>query len=605
VGPQMSPGPSRQHAPIPLNRRGGTPLSSVRFQTGAAIRFSEQIRGGESGPAAVAGLLLGSVDTSEEGRKVTIRGFLPLPCATPTHISESFQTENSRIIDDSLRQWDPSVQQRVWVVGYYRSQAYGALRPDEADFALLRRKFPKQSLALLLQTLDDGTILSELFQCAESGLALVPGGALLLLNLDETDSDVKATSGRTAPSVAIWRKRLPWLGIPALLVAGLVFWQRISDFRSRVAAGGSAGAAAYLQGADGVSGQGARLSPMADAASVLANEIGLQIDGRPGLYRIQWNRESPAIVNARSGWMTISAGSSERMVLFNHEELATGTIALTAGNQDVRVRLEITTNSGQKVAANAILLSPNGSVPSQPARRQTLPQTLPLTSASAAAPSTTPVGAAPAQPAAPPVRPTAQLVENHLAQQAPPVQMQTPAAENAATQRPVSAPAANRTEQLPRAAQPAPVPAVTPPAPEPTKVPLVEPQPAAASGVQGSGGPAPRQTPPAPNETPAPAASAPVIVPARLIKTVQPRLPAQTMRFFEGPAPVIVEVEVEIDSTGRVTSTRAVEPPVFPATLVVGAARAAAALCRFEPARRDNRPVRSSFVIRYSFSAAR
>jgi outer membrane biosynthesis protein TonB len=70
------------------------------------------------------------------------------------------------------------------------------------------------------------------------------------------------------------------------------------------------------------------------------------------------------------------------------------------------------------------------------------------------------------------------------------------------------------------------------------------------------------------------------------------------------PSEIEVEVKVLIDEAGRVLKAEPVSQPAPVSAFLIGAARNAALLWRFEPAKRAGRPVQSEMIIKFRFHPA-
>ncbi len=95
---------------------------------------------------------------------------------------------------------------------------------------------------------------------------------------------------------------------------------------------------------------------------------------------------------------------------------------------------------------------------------------------------------------------------------------------------------------------------------------------------------------------------APRYVPARPVRQTQPVLPAAVRNLIA--ALVEVDVKVRIDDTGRVVKAEPLPNRAPVSSSLVAAARNAAMLWRFEPARRGSQPVPSDLVLKFQYRPA-
>jgi hypothetical protein len=120
----------------------------------------------------------------------------------------------------------------------------------------------------------------------------------------------------------------------------------------------------------------------------------------------------------------------------------------------------------------------------------------------------------------------------------------------------------------------------------------------------------PAVTPPEQPSRPAETAATPPAEPPRRISSyVPPRLLRQAMPMIPQalrPLSVAstVEIRVSIDETGKVTAAEAGRQPDVPRALVE-AARNAAWLCRFEPAKSGGVTQKSEMLLRFQFTPSR
>jgi TonB family protein len=299
--------------------------------------------------------------------------------------------------------------------------------------------------------------------------------------------------------------------------------------------------------------------------------FGIEVGRREGDLEIRWNRNVSSLQTAVSGVLKIADGEQRVAIPLSKSDLLAGQLLYKSRSTDLGLEMTVETPSGAVTETVRVLFAPNDPLqartrvvaPSQPAQ---LPQpaqvrsqeTAPQDAAEQPTRSTSPGGsfAAPANSSPAPPAPTP-VLESSLPD--------------------IGAVAANRPVPLPGGLAVQPPPTVAPPSS------AVSPQPSNPAG-----------TPPVRRlvqfQPPVP------------VKQVQPSVPEMLRRgLFRS---VVVEVNVTVDSAGRVVS--ATTPAYSGAAAHLAAiAKDAAHAWRFEPARRDGQPVRSEFVIRFSFDRSR
>jgi outer membrane biosynthesis protein TonB len=92
----------------------------------------------------------------------------------------------------------------------------------------------------------------------------------------------------------------------------------------------------------------------------------------------------------------------------------------------------------------------------------------------------------------------------------------------------------------------------------------------------------------------------PEYVPPVAIQQISPTRLTPAQRSFLS-RPVVVEIKVFIDASGKVLKT---EPLTHTSPVLITAARSAAILWKFQPARREGLSVASEIILRFKFDPA-
>ncbi|MCU1273830.1 MAG: hypothetical protein JWO48_1261, partial [Bryobacterales bacterium] len=291
-----------------------------------------------------------------------------------------------------------------------------------------------------------------------------------------------------------------------------------------------------------------------------APQLALQVERRGNDLRVSWSRSAPAILHAKEALLSIRDGESQRQELrLDLDQLRNGSVLYTPSNNNVQFGLEVTGPNNGKTTESVLALT----------------------------------AAKPDAPSAFPPTPIKQLPNARPplsgAQQAPPASMRdrkvfTPPGTKTNFGEPVRVvlvdpPAQFPGSPAPDAALPPAVPAGTAPAPAPPATPVSE---------------------PARNLVPAPVALP--YTAAQPIRQAQPILPPNLRATVVSM--VEVEVRVHIDESGRVVTAEALPSAKPVSSSLVSAARNAAFVWRFDPARRGNQPVASELVLKFQYRPA-
>jgi hypothetical protein len=285
--------------------------------------------------------------------------------------------------------------------------------------------------------------------------------------------------------------------------------------------------------------------------------LGLNAERQKGDVKLTWSRQAAVVAKASSAVMTIRDGGSERRLLLDQEQIRSGSLLYMPAGTEFEVSLAINSPIGDGAESLIVVLPKSG----EPLKVQAVAGQ--GTAGGAPPPSPPAHGSAsrtqPARPFIPPA--VAGRAPNPPGWVPPPVVTA------------MAAPAVDRLDPQLRRTH---APAVTPP-----------------------------EQPAPPAETAAPPAQPPrrisSYVPPRLMRQAMPMIP-QALRPLSVAS--TVEIRVSIDETGKVTAAEAGRQPDVPRALVE-AARNAAWLCRFEPAKSGGVTQKSEMLLRFQFTPSR
>jgi hypothetical protein len=556
----------------------GAPVR-IHLHLDAVDRLSLEVRRAfESVPShsvEIGGLLLGRADLFTSPI-VEIKDFEPFLC--------EYRTDHRFVLSDSdRRKFEKQLEARksardgLTVVGFYRSQIGEGLCLDEQDVALVRALFhDPANVFLLVKPSADGSSTAGFFFWdngridSEFTFLEFPFDARQLTGAQAQPSTARAKRGRavredhgepTAFGISEdaqspehefpaeeekrdWR-RLRWLWYPLFAVLMLVL--------------GAAGYQAYHKwsAAAPVAATGAPDTPLA-----------LQVERKGDDLRVSWSRTAPAVVHAKEAMLSIRDGEGpERELRLELEQLRNGSVLYTAANNSVQFRLDVTAPDNTKTSEAVLALMAAKNDASQ-APALTLSRQPSITQ--------------PPEPAA--AKPPVSSVARTKKASAP----RTPERD---FREPVRVALAHPPDQSTGGAAQNPASAHDP---------VLPPPPSLQTGVTGQAAPERTSAAPPPKPEPVPA-TAPYTA-ARPIRQSQPIIPPSISSLI-GSA-VDVDVQIRIDASGRVVRAEALPSRRPVSSTLVGAARNAAMLWRFEPAKRGNQPVASDLVLKFQYRPA-
>jgi hypothetical protein len=508
----------------------------------------------------IGGLLLGTADF-KSSPVVEIKDFVPfLSEYRPDHkfiLSDADQ----RKLENKLAAMREERADGLMVVGYYRSHIGTGLSLSESDLALAEAHFyDPADVFLLVKPSTDGSSTAGFFFWdngridSEFTFLEFPFEARLLtgarvkpsiLGRERDSTEFESPESRPqfdAPQTAEAEPQAPPVREQRATPKPPWLWYPL--FTILMIALGAVGYQAWLKWTGPAPGE-ATVATVASDAPALA----LRVERKDNDLRVSWNRKATAVIQAKDAALSIRDGDAQQQELrLTLEQLRNGSVLYTPANASVQFRLEVTAPGNTRTSESVLALT----APKAPVTAMAKPAT----------------GRHPA----PANQPAGDSVQNRK-------RFTSPGAERdfgepvrvVMVDPPAQSPEASAQDQA----------AVRGPLLAPA---LQKPGVAASSTKQ------------------APASAAPPYVAARPIRQTQPVLPAGVRRLIA--ALVEVDVKVRIDETGRVVKAEPLPNKVPVSSSLVAAARTAAILWRFEPARSGNEPVPSDLVLRFQYRPA-
>lgn len=500
----------------------------------------------------IGGLLLGTADF-KSSPVVEIKDFVPFLGEYRTDHKFILSDADQRKLEKTLATIAEERTDGLTVVGYYRSHIGAGLSLNQSDLALAEAHFyDPADVFLLVKPTGDGSSTAGFFFWdngridSEFTFLEFPFDARLL-----TGARVKPTIlGREPEGMEFEHPENPPQFIPQAVAEREPEIQAVPERRR------AASRAPWLWyplftilmialGAVGYQALLKWVGPASGEGTVAtvasdAPVLALRVERKDNDLRVSWNRKAAAVVQAREAALSIRDGDAQQQEL-----------RLTP--EQLRYGSVLYTPANSSVQFRMEVTAPDNS--------RTSESVLALTAPKAPAPANT-------KPAA-------------IRRPSPPSQ---PAGTSFQAAKSPVQPAARDFG-------------------EPVRVVTVDPpsQPAdtSAQNQTPSGDPLPAPASPAVGTVPAPASQ---YVAARPVHQAQPVLPAAVRNLID--TLVEVDVKVRIDENGRVVSAERMPSRAPVSSSLVDAARKAAMLWRFEPARRGNEPVPSDLVLKFQYRPA-
>lgn len=507
----------------------------------------------------IGGLLLGTADF-KSSPIVEIKDFVPFLSEYRTDHKFILSDADQRRLEKKLAAAREERADGLMVVGYYRSHIGAGLNLNESDLALAEAHFydPADVFLLVKPTTDasptagfffwdNGRIDSEFtFLEFPFDARLLTGARVKPSMLDRAPDLTEFESPESQPQFDAPHRseaELPAPPVRELRATPSLPWLWYPLFTILMIALGAVGYQAMLKWAGPAPGEATAAFVASDAPT-----LALRVERKDSDLRVSWSRKAAAVIQAKDAALSIRDGDAQQQELrLTLEQLRNGSVLYTPANTSVQFRLEVTAPDNTKTSETVLALT----APKAPVTDIAKPASAPRP-----APANQPAGD--------------------------------------------SIP--DRKENTPSGAEHD--------FGEPVRVVMVDgpAQPPQASGQNQAAvrGPLLAPTPQKPGVA-APGSSiqrSPALqyVAARPVRQTQPVLPAAVRNLIASV--VEVDVKVRIDETGRVVRAEPlpINEPV--SSSLVSAARSAAMLWRFEPARRGGQPVPSDLVLRFQYRPA-
>lgn len=484
-----------------------------------------------------------------------------------------FQPAVKGTIANSVAELTP--ERRGFLMGYYRTETAEDFRLNASDLSLVDTCFQEPyQVVLMIHPSEGGAPKATFFLHGEDGrmvdfvflkfaldpllLAMVERNRKPKSNRAAIEGPIAFPASKQLPPGAVVERRKPGFA----LIAGTLF------FAAAVAAAlilllGPWHPRLWLANSDpSLSVPSAPNVAQPSPRTVM----GLHAARQNGDLEVTWDRGSAPIAAARYAVISVEDGDSKRSIFLDSAQLRSGSLLYSPTSDQVLIDLKVVTPTETINESVTAILPKAGKPQTHPATDAAHPfngtsQQPPITSPA------TPVNAAPVKAAKPFVAPA-------------PGKGALPAAPQALPDAPVVTARMVSSAQVPDMLQQA----ATPPPPRPAAAPQA---------------PAGSQLPPAA----AAKAQLPIVddtpyqPPVPLVK-VTPSLPYYIRNFIVKPT--TVQVRITVDTNGHVTNAQAVPQEHVNDNLLTLAASAARAW-RFQPARRDNKPVISEVLVNFVF----
>jgi hypothetical protein len=521
----------------------GSPVK-VQLQLGVVERLQDLLAAG----AATQGLLTGRA----VGQTTRIHDFKVLPGAEPPS-AESVEAAIASVAGADA-------------VGYFRITREAALRLNDSDISLAEAVFADPHHVFLLIQINEPQPPTATFffwdqqrLCGDFPFLEFPFDAptLALAEQHKRETAQKKIAARPEvldPKVASAeppvrrRMAIPVLvrwGLPLILAGSLAVWAAVRFLPPWLARFNRPAAAPGL------------------STTPARPPLGLNAERQDGDLRLRWNRDSGAILNATSAVLAIEDGGAIRKITLDPVQVRSGSILYAPTSDQVQMQLTVIDPENTTSESVIVILPKTGAPQVRPMAQKVTPAGSPEADQ--------PEDDVPSSPlvAKRPFTPPAASAQQARALQLP---VDERAASNALSNNALATPAL--INQL--AAQ---LPAV----------------PAPNANAPMSGAPARPASQPPPVKTdyqpPAP------------LNRVMPRFPS-TLRVSVN-RPLTVEVQVDIDATGKVVKAEALPAQEAIPPLLIATAVNAAKLWKFQPARKGTDAIPAVFVVRFTFNPQR
>jgi TonB family protein len=350
---------SRQGAGFYRWESAGEPASVYFHLNTVELLERDIIRAGKS---HVAGILLGKRD---ESRQLTfiVENYEPVPAAVWKSTDSPFG--DRRQLKALIERWQARPDKRVNVLGFYRSAAAGESALSEDDLSVLGSySGVSESVFLLIEPRSGKPSSGKLFFCKD-GVSVSEWDPILFNRVQLSGrgfakpTDVQqspAPRPRVAPKPSFERPveeepeeaasssfadfrnfrgfRLPWKwqwvagAVVALAILALTLYQLRQRFQEP--------------------------SGVRPAVSVVEGDLQLKADRSGADWRVSWNTDALAAMNATKGWLLITDGGVTKTVELDSADLHSGTILYSPLTDDLVFRMSVTAGSSSQPLTESV-----------------------------------------------------------------------------------------------------------------------------------------------------------------------------------------------------------------------------------------------------------
>ena len=334
------------------------------------------------GSSEIGGLLLGSV--CSHGSIVEIKDFEPLQCrGRPDQRFVLAGSERGQL-EKKLAAHKSAHDGALEVVGYYRSHMGQGLSLREQDLSLAQEYFgDPANVFLLIKPSSDGTLSGGFFfwdngridseftflefsfdadQLAAAGPIDELSPADLEASLMPALSEEMTSEVWPASRMAHLRvKALRRLAGTPLLLACALYRQMCSQVRQAkaVCRRPALGVSIILAGLGALMVTLASLNHSASRSSAAgAPGLGLQVERRFNDLLVSWSRETPLVLHAREGVLSIRDGNLHRQELhLDLEQLRNGSVVYSPTSANVQFQLEVTASDNRETSETVLAVN--------------------------------------------------------------------------------------------------------------------------------------------------------------------------------------------------------------------------------------------------------
>jgi hypothetical protein len=513
----------------------------------------------------IGGLLLGTADF-QVSPIVEIKDFVPFRTEYRADHKFIVSETDQRKLETTLADRRSEREDGLSVVGYYRSHIGAGLGLNEHDLALAEKHFydPADVFLLVKPSADSSSTAGFFFWDnghidSEFTFLEFPFDARLLSGVRVKPSipDITPELAELEAPGELQQFETPEIGeidlvtpVQETIARPAMPWLWYPLFTLLMIVLGAVGYKALLQWTAS--------APVSTPAASDVPALSLRVERKDNDLRVSWSRQAPAVTQAKDASLSIRDGDTQQQELqLTLDQLRTGSVLYTPANNSVQFRLEVTAPDNTKTSETVLALT---------AAKNDAIKSAAVAPAKFARPA--PAGEPPGSPNrkafTPPTSERNFGEPVRVAMVDPPSQQPNVPAPSQSLVRDLIAPALQK--------------------------PVIPAQPASTQPAA------------APPSSPPPAPSAPPFLAARPIRESQPVLSGSVRGLIVSQ--VEVDIKIRINESGRVVKAEPLPSKALVSSSLIGAARSAAMLWRFEPARRGNQPVASDLVLRFQYRPA-